>query len=83
MNKREPVIDRVIIFGSAISEDCTENSDIDICIDTKYDTKNETYFNVSGRLPDVMEDLCDILKYNRLNPRFKEVVDKGVVVYER
>lgn len=83
MNKKEPVIDRVIIFGSAIREDCTEDSDIDVCIDTKYDTHNSTYFNASGRLSDVMDDLCDILKYNRLNQNFKRIVDQGVVVYER
>ena len=83
MNKKEPVIDRVIIFGSAIRDDCTEDSDIDVCIDTQYDTRNSTYFNASGRLPDVMDEICDILKYNRLNQRFKAIVDQGVVVYER
>ena len=83
MNQVDPVIDRVIIFGSAIREDCTEDSDIDVCLDTQYDTRNSTYFNTSGRLPDIMDDLCDIMKYSRLNPAFRKIVDQGVVVYER
>ena len=31
-NKIEKVIDKIIVFGSAIRNDCTEESDIDICI---------------------------------------------------
>lgn len=83
MNKREPVINRVIVFGSAIRDDCQETSDIDLCLVSDYDTSNRTYYEIKGDLPEVMDDLCDILKYDRLNMKFKRIVDQGVVVYER
>ena len=82
MNGSEPVISRVVVFGSAITDNCTENSDIDICLFTEYDNTNEKYRVIRGHLMDEMDDVCDILKYSRLNSSFKSQIEKGVVVYE-
>ena len=82
-NIETPVIDKIVIFGSSISQDCTEDSDIDLCIFSKYECNNAAYFRIRGRLARVINDKCDILKYDRLNDRFKAVVNKGVTVYER
>ena len=82
-NKTEHIIDKVIIFGSAIRDDCTNDSDIDLCLVTDYDCHNKAYFNTRGKLADIMDDLCDILSYKKLNDDFRKVIDKGVLVYER
>ena len=82
-SKKEKVIDRVILFGSTITDDCTNRSDIDLCLVTNYDCKNKTFFNIYGRLPLVMDDSCDILIYSKLRGALKNEIDqKGVVIYE-
>ena len=82
MNAIEPVIDKIVVFGSAVSDDCREDSDIDVCLFSQFNNQNQTYRTVRGRLMDEMDDVCDIIRYDRLNDAFKEVIDKGVVVYE-
>ncbi len=83
MNAIEPVVDKVIVFGSSVRDDCTEESDIDLCLFTNYDTSNKTFFKLRGNLPIVMDDLCDVLKYSKINKDFKCEIEKGVIVYER
>ncbi len=82
-SKIEQVIDKVILFGSSITDYCTQGSDIDVCLVTNYDCKNKTFFNIFGRLPLVMDDSCDILIYSKLKGALKDEIDKkGVIVYE-
>ena len=81
-NKKEHIIDKVIIFGSSIRDDCTSDSDIDLCLVTDCDCHNAVYFNTRGKLADIMDDLCDIVSYDKLNDEFKKIIDKGVLVYE-
>lgn len=82
-SRREKVIDKVILFGSCITDNCTEASDIDICLVSKYDCKNKNFFNIYGGLPLILDDACDILIYSKLHGALKAEIDKnGVVVYE-
>ncbi len=81
-NKKEHVIDKVILFGSSIRDDCTSNSDIDLCLVTNFSCKNMTFFNIFGKLPLIMDENCDILVYSKLKGSIKASVDKGVVIYE-
>lgn len=83
INKTEPVVNKIVVFGSAISDECTEDSDIDLCIYSDYNNTNNTYMDMRGKLMDKIGDICDILTYSRLNDNWKEIVDKGVVVYEK
>lgn len=39
--KEDPMIKRIIVFGSSIRNDCNDNSDIDICIDWTQDCYDE------------------------------------------
>ena len=82
MNQIDPVISRIVIFGSAVSNECGNDSDIDLCIFSQYDNKNKVYRSVRGRLMDQIDDVCDIIRYDTLNDHFKEVVEDGVTVYE-
>ena len=82
INVREHVIDKVAVFGSCIRDDCNEESDIDICLHSPYDTKNRAFLKIYGNIEAVMDSLCDITIYRKLNDEFKKVVDNGVIVYE-
>lgn len=83
MNAPAPVIYGVILFGSSVTADCREDSDIDICLISDSDASNPAYFAVRSRLADVMDEPCDIFRYNRLPAKLKREVDaKGVKVYE-
>ena len=84
VNLKEPVIDKVIIFGSSVRDDCCEESDVDMCIFTDKDGSNIHYRKAHSRLFDILDYNCDILNYRYLASDLKkEIEDTGVVVYER
>lgn len=77
------IVEKVILFGSSVTGSCTEKSDIDICLVSDGTCKNPVFFQIRGGLESVMDDLCDILVYQRIGgPLKKEIDQKGVVVYE-
>lgn len=76
------IVKRLIIFGSAVTEDCTDESDIDICADISYREKGLKVYNLGADLSRICNGNCDILFYDRLKGQIKDEVDKkGVVVY--
>lgn len=82
-NDNNKSIKKVIIFGSSVRNDCTENSDIDICFVTDSNCSDTNFFNIYGRLPLIMDNLCDIVIWNKIDTKLKkEIKNKGVVVYE-
>jgi len=82
-NKKQVVIEKIILFGSAVTDDCDENSDIDLCFVTNYNCSNPVFFDIYGGISLVMDDLCDILIYHKLKGKIKEEIDaKGIVVYD-
>ena len=77
------VIDKVIIFGSAVTDSCTEESDIDVCLVSDYTASNDGFFKVYGGLARAMGDSCDVLSYRNMGKTLRgEVAEKGVTVYE-
>lgn len=81
--KEYPFIKKMIIFGSAITDYCTNESDIDICLMIDKNKKQKDYIRMYGELPLYIDDLCDILIYDKLNKDWQKQIDeKGVVVYE-
>ena len=81
--KRHPEVQRMIVFGSAVTDDCSETSDVDICLDIKGITRGRKFYELSRDLSWACDHNCDILTYTKLNNSFKEEVNKkGVVVYE-
>ena len=83
LNNDNGIIQKVIVFGSSVTDDCDENSDVDLCLVSDYDTANTTFFTIYGNLPIIMDDLCDILLYSKTKGKLKsEIDDKGVVIYE-
>jgi len=81
--KQYPFVKKMIIFGSAVTKTCTEESDIDICLVINKDKNQKEFVRMYGELPLYMDELCDILIYDKLNDEWKKQIDeKGVIVYE-
>lgn len=78
-----PRIKRIYLFGSAVENELTFRSDIDIAVEfDKIDIKEATEFriHVSGRA----SDRVDIQVYNVLPEKITREIDlKGRVIYER
>ena len=76
-------VKRLIIFGSAVTKECSEDSDVDICIDIIGDTKGLHTYQMNVDLSKACNHNLDILTYNKLQGKIKDEVEKkGVVVYE-
>ena len=91
------VVKRIILFGSAVTPDCTEESDIDLYIVLFPGKEQEkiTYqiqgvefttsieFMLSGGLPQITNDVCDVIFAHRSSEKLKqEVNEKGIKIYE-
>lgn len=80
--KKYPFVKRLIIFGSSITDYCTEESDIDVCADVDCPDKGRDLHNLHVDLCKTCDANCDILIYRRLSGKIKNEVDKkGVIVY--
>lgn len=81
--KTLPRIKRMIIFGSGVSDSCTEDSDLDICLDIEGSTIGVDLFEISKNISKACDYNCDMLTYGKLKGKIKDEIDsKGVVVYE-
>ncbi|MBO4295708.1 MAG: nucleotidyltransferase domain-containing protein [Desulfovibrio sp.] len=65
-NENEKIIEKMIIFGNSVTNHCTEDSDIDVCLVSDYTTANNAYFRVYGGLGRVMDDVVDIFNFKRI-----------------
>lgn len=77
---------RAILFGSYAKGLATENSDIDIVIDSKGELLNINFYGV---LEEIIErlgkkvDLIEISEIEEESPIYQEIQKEGVVVYEK
>ena len=77
------IIKKIILFGSAVTDDCTNDSDIDLCFVSEGTCSDTVFFHIFGGIGLAMDDLCDILIYKDLKGKVKDEIDKkGVVIYE-
>ena len=80
---RNEGIRRMIIFGSSVTDQCGENSDLDICLDIAGGAKKRAVFESVADMSVLCGGACDILIYSRLSEPLKGTIErKGVVVYE-
>lgn len=80
--QKYPFVKRLIIFGSAVTDECTDDSDIDVCADIELKEKGLKLHDLQVDLCKACDANCDILIYERLKGKLKDVVDtKGVTVY--
>lgn len=79
--KNDSRINRLIVFGSAITLNCGMTSDIDIAIDTS-DISFDEFINVAHPFFVNIQSEVDIIHYNDIHSDLlKQNVDKGVCVY--
>lgn len=82
-NQKKEMIEKLIIFGSAVRSDCTEESDIDMCLFTDFTCKDRDYFNVYRKIARKADDPCDIVIFKKISSKFRDhILQTGVVVYE-
>lgn len=80
--RKYPFVKRLIIFGSSVTDRCTEESDIDVCMDVGDKTQGLDLFNFHADICKSCDFNCDVLNYYRLKGDIKNEIDnKGVVVY--
>ena len=83
MAESSDIIKRIIVFGSAASKTCTDESDIDICYDLSCTTKDARARELDVQTAKICDYNCDIVYYGIIGSRLKHEIDtKGVVVYE-
>lgn len=81
----ENIIDKVIVFGSSVRDDCTVESDIDILLYVNKTVNiNTIYFNnIYGHIGIVADDLCDVLINTIISKKLlKHIEEYGVIIYE-
>lgn len=92
------LIDQIILFGSTLSDECGENSDIDIVIISKesvsklsQNKRYRAYWNMIYGVDDFNTEYDilyfssyeDIIKKKEKTPICKEIAEKGKVIYKR
>ncbi|MCD8379589.1 MAG: nucleotidyltransferase domain-containing protein [Lachnospiraceae bacterium] len=76
------VVNRLVIFGSAVTNDCNEESDVDMCLDISCETSDKRLRRPVYELNEACDFNCDILFYHKLGENLRNEIDsKGVTVY--
>ena len=80
------IVKRIVIFGSSVRDDCTEESDVDFWISFSCDVQDIRIYNFGTKIGKVLEYNYDMLIDGLLilsDAMKHSVFDKGVTVYER
>ncbi len=81
--KKTPIVKRIIVFGSAATQTCNDNSDIDICYDISCSTQDQRVRDLSLKTSMLCDYNCDVVYYNLIGTNLKKEIDtKGITVYE-
>ncbi|MBR5313180.1 MAG: nucleotidyltransferase domain-containing protein [Clostridia bacterium] len=82
--KADSRIERLILFGSAVTMNCGAASDIDIAIDAP-NVSEEDFLKIARSFYLGVPSELDVVHYNRItNPLLKSEIDrKGVVMYSK
>ena len=74
---------RIYIFGSAVTPNCSVDSDIDICINADT-TDGMAIYNLQREIGDICDWNCDIIMYSNMGSRLRDTINReGVIVYEQ
>ena len=79
-------IEKAILFGSYAKNNPTEQSDIDILLDSKGKIKGLKYFAIIDMIKQKFDNEVDIIEKTEIDKDSKiekEIEKTGVVVYER
>ncbi|MCD8067667.1 MAG: nucleotidyltransferase domain-containing protein [Lachnospiraceae bacterium] len=80
--RKTDVIRRLIIFGSTVTDECREESDVDMCLDISCETSDKRLRRPMYEFNEACDFNCDILFYHKLGEKLKKEIDSnGVEVY--
>ena len=78
-------IKRVILFGSYARGEASENSDVDLIIDSEGQLSGFDFFGIAGlmikKIP-IRVDVFELREINRPSILFDDINKEGVVIYE-
>ena len=89
--KIKPIFDesgviQAVIFGSYAKGLATENSDIDIVVETEPHVRGLMFYGILGRVVDVLGVEVDMVAKRSIksgSPIEKEIMETGRIIYER
>ena len=79
-------VEKAILFGSYAKNKPTQNSDIDILIDSKGKIKGLKFFAIIDMIREKFDKEVDVIEKSEINRNSrieKEIEKTGVVVYEK
>lgn len=77
-------IEKVVVFGSSVRDDCRPDSDVDFCFYRSPNRDNRTFVDALKKICIACDYLVDTLESDVLSPSFTKIVNEtGVVVYDR
>jgi len=79
-------VDKAILFGSYVKGEATENSDIDLYIDTNGKLKGLDFVGLLEILVETMGTDIDLIDKSHIEPDspiLKEIENEGLVIYEK
>ena len=79
-------VEKAILFGSYAKNEPTENSDIDILIDSKGKMKGLKFFVLFYMIREKFDKDVDVIEKSEINKNSKiekEIEKTGVVIYEK
>ena len=78
------IVRRAVVFGSSVTDACTDDSDLDLCLDLNCSSRDMRLYELSNRIQKICEYSCDLLIYGNIlegSPIKKEIDSKGVDIY--
>ena len=79
-------VEKAILFGSYAKKNPTQNSDIDILLDSNGKIKSLKFYALMGKIKEKLNKDVDIIEKSEINKNSKiekEIERTGVVVYEK
>lgn len=82
--KKNDKIQRLIIFGSAVTPCCGMTSDLDLAIDAP-DLSEDSFLKIARQFYCAIDSELDVVHYNEIRNSLlkKEIDEKGVSVYAK
>ena len=83
--EKEPIY-KAILFGSYAAGNATEDSDVDIVIDSQGKLLNMDFFGVLHDITELLGkkvDLIELAEVRSDSPILSEIKERGVVLHER
>ena len=83
---KDTVVQRAILFGSYAKNCPTENSDVDLIVDSNGELLNINFYGLLEELVEALNKEIDLFEISEIQEKseiYKNIQKEGVVIYER